>query len=112
MPRLKSNKPKRNIWTDTTSPYGTYQGDTGNPDQWKNFFKQATYSREKANGILQLTLESPYTILGLECYASQEQIKTAFRKLAIIHHPDKGGNRNKFEQIMAAYSILTIKETT
>ena len=108
MPRLKSNKPKRNIWTDTTSPYGTYQGDAGSPDQWKNFFEQAAYSREKAVGILQLTLESPYSILGLEYCASQEQIKAAFRKQVIIHHPDKGGDRTKFEQVMAAYSILTL----
>jgi DnaJ-domain-containing protein 1 len=105
MPRTKSNKPKRNIWSDP-SPYGTYQGDSGNPSSWAAAFEFAAYSREKSLGILINVIESPFQILGLTPSATQEEIKTAWRKLVLINHPDKGGDRNKFEQIMAAYSIL------
>ena len=103
MPRTKSNKPKRNIWKDP-SAYGTYEGPTGNPDEWKSSFNFAFYSREKSIGILKA--DSPYVILGIVIEATKDEIKTAFRKLAIIHHPDKGGDRAQFEKIMAAYSLL------
>lgn len=107
MARQKSSKPKRNVWTDTTSPYGTYEGESGNPDQWKRFFEQATYSREKSLGILVGTIETPYEILGISYGASVDQIKAAFRRKVLIYHPDKGGDREKFEKVMAAYSLLS-----
>jgi curved DNA-binding protein len=47
-----------------------------------------------------------YSILGLEKNASPEEIKKAYRKLASQHHPDKGGDTSKFQQIQEAYSIL------
>lgn len=48
----------------------------------------------------------PYNILGLERNASRDEIKKMYRKLAHIYHPDKGGNRKKFEEINRAYNIL------
>jgi len=105
MPRTKSNKPKRNPWTDP-SPYGTYQGESGNPEMWKSAFEYATFSREKSLGILINTTQTLYEILQVPSDCSIEQIKTGYRKLAMIHHPDKGGDRAIFEKITAAYSIL------
>jgi DnaJ-class molecular chaperone len=106
MPRKSSStSPKRNVWKDP-SPYGTYTGESGSSSSWKTAFEQAAYSREKALGILKEVIESPFEILGIPRDASQDVIKTAWRKLCIIHHPDKGGNREKFQQVMAAYSIL------
>jgi DnaJ-class molecular chaperone len=105
MSRPKSNKPKRNIWTDP-SPYGTYEGKSGSTSSWTAAFNTAAYSREKALGILKNFIETPYDILGVSREATLEQIKSAFRKLVIVHHPDKGGDRAMFEKIMAAYSFL------
>ena len=38
--------------------------------------------------------------------ASEQQIKSAFRKLAATHHPDKGGNKDRFHEINEAYDTL------
>jgi curved DNA-binding protein len=45
--------------------------------------------------------------------ASQDEIKRAYRKLAMQHHPDKGGNEEKFKQIYEAYDTLgdTVKRS-
>ncbi len=47
-----------------------------------------------------------YKILGIEKNASQDDIKRAFRKLAHEHHPDKGGNAEKFKEANEAYQVL------
>ena len=47
-----------------------------------------------------------YDTLGVAETASQEEIKKAYRKLANQHHPDKGGDTNKFQQIQAAYDAI------
>jgi molecular chaperone DnaJ len=52
-----------------------------------------------------------YKILGVSKAATEEEIKTAYRKLAHQHHPDKqGGNEAKFKEINEAYQILSNKE--
>lgn len=47
-----------------------------------------------------------YTTLGVAKTATQDEIKKAFRKLASQHHPDKGGDTAKFQEIQAAYDTL------
>lgn len=47
-----------------------------------------------------------YKILGISKTASQDEVKAAFRRLAIEHHPDKGGNAEKFKEINEAYQVL------
>jgi len=39
--------------------------------------------------------------------ASADEIKRAYRKLVKAHHPDVGGDEEKFKQINAAYAALT-----
>ena len=48
-----------------------------------------------------------YSILGVAKSANQDDIKRAYRKLAMQHHPDKGGDEAKFKQINEAYSVLS-----
>jgi len=47
-----------------------------------------------------------YQTLGVNKSATQDEIKTAFRKLAHEHHPDKGGNAEKFKEANEAYQVL------
>lgn len=48
-----------------------------------------------------------YSTLGVPRDADQETIKRAFRKLAMQHHPDKGGDPNEFQKINEAYNVLS-----
>lgn len=52
-------------------------------------------------------MEDFYSILGVSKTASADEIKQAYRKLASRHHPDHGGDTEKFQQIQNAYSILS-----
>lgn len=47
-----------------------------------------------------------YSILGVNKQATDSEIKKAYRKLASQHHPDRGGDANKFKEIQEAYDIL------
>ncbi len=47
-----------------------------------------------------------YDILGVSKNAGQDEIKNAFRKKAHEHHPDKGGDAEKFKELNEAYQIL------
>ena len=51
-----------------------------------------------------------YKILGLEPRANIDAVKKAYKKLAIEHHPDKGGDQKKFQEISNAYNILSNNE--
>lgn len=47
-----------------------------------------------------------YDILGVSKSASPDEIKIAFRKKAHEHHPDKGGDAEKFKEYNEAYQVL------
>ena len=48
-----------------------------------------------------------YEVLGVAKGASADEIKKAFRRAAVQHHPDKeGGNEEKFKEINEAYDVL------
>ena len=48
-----------------------------------------------------------YTLLGVPRTATPEEIKKAYRQRVKQHHPDKGGDAEKFKRINEAYEVLS-----
>ncbi len=59
-------------------------------------------------------MPDPYKVLNIDKSASEKEIKSAYRKLAKIYHPDRSKDdakaKEKFAQISAAYELLSNKE--
>ncbi len=54
-----------------------------------------------------MTKRDYYEVLGVAKNASADEIKKAFRRLAVQYHPDKeGGSEEKFKEINEAYEVL------
>jgi len=47
-----------------------------------------------------------YKTIGISKSSTQHEIKKAYRKQALLHHPDKGGDAEKFKNLTNAYEIL------
>jgi DnaJ like chaperone protein len=69
-------------------------------------------------GMFKKNLEADYEILGIEASATDEEVKKAYRKMAVRYHPDKvaslgeeyqKGAKEKFQRIQEAYD--SIKKT-
>jgi curved DNA-binding protein len=48
-----------------------------------------------------------YNTLGISKSASEADIKSAYRKMAMKHHPDRGGDEKKFKEVTEAYETLS-----
>ena len=51
-----------------------------------------------------------YEILGVERGASEEEVRKAYRRMALKMHPDKGGDEADFQQLQKAYDVLSDAE--
>lgn len=52
-------------------------------------------------------MSSLYDVLGVPRGADPDEIKKSYRKLALVNHPDKGGDPEKFKKISHAYEVLS-----
>jgi DnaJ family protein A protein 2 len=48
-----------------------------------------------------------YEILKISKKATMDEIRSSYKNLAKQHHPDKGGDKEKFQEIQTAYEILS-----
>ena len=48
-----------------------------------------------------------YKVLGVGKDADERTVKKAYFELAKTHHPDKGGDTEKFKEIQNAYDVLS-----
>ena len=56
-------------------------------------------------------MQDPYAVLGVSRNASKDEVKKVYKKLAMKHHPDKGGDETKFKQITDAYNQICNPES-
>lgn len=45
----------------------------------------------------------PFVVLGVSRGATPEEVKQAYRRRALETHPDRGGSKERFEEVAAAY---------
>ena len=92
--------------------YDTSEG-FGNSAEWRKVFGERMGRKEAEEVLSSSSLSSPYDILGVKFGASADEIKKAYRKLIMIHHPDKNNQSEEShlmtKKILAAYTILTDK---
>ena len=60
--------------------------------------------------IVLMSKRDYYETLGVPKSASADELKKAFRRAAIQHHPDKGGDEAKFKEVNEAYEALSNPE--
>jgi len=64
----------------------------------------------KLRALQEASLENPYNILGVSPTASTDDIKKAYRALAMRHHPDRNPSASaevRFNAIKKAYELLS-----
>lgn len=52
-------------------------------------------------------MRDPHEVLGVPRGASEDEVRRAYKKLALQHHPDRGGDPEKFKELSAAHEQLT-----
>jgi DnaJ homolog subfamily B member 4 len=77
------------------------------PSPGNGIRRSNTPNYSSASSRSRSTKQSYYDILGVPKTATDKEIKKAYRKLAIQHHPDKGGNEDTFKEISKAYQTLS-----
>jgi curved DNA-binding protein CbpA len=59
-----------------------------------------------------LQRQQALSILGLPPNATPQQIKRRYRVLAKRYHPDRGGDQQQMQRIIAAYEFLTKEQSS
>ena len=113
----------REGWTDAGSNHGHWSNwSWGSRDSWSGeregwtdaeprdcHSSVARSSGAADSGERQPPDDERYKLLGVEKNASDSDIRKAYRKLARNHHPDKGGDPEKFKEILGAYESLSVQ---
>ena len=99
---MKEKKPKKPFM----SGYKTYNPEEegfGDSASWRAAFRERMGVEEAKKTLKD---RSPWEVLGISRDASFEEVKRAYRRLVMEHHPDRGGDAEVFKVIQAAYEIL------
>lgn len=78
--------------------------------RWKEFTNKNTGQLNRSHNFKPMDLKGYYASLGLKPDCTDQDIKSAYRKQALVHHPDRGGTEEAFKTIQEAYETLSDKE--
>merc|ERR550532_3445693 len=68
--------------------------------------RQMCFKSEIVDEIARLHEDSAYAILGVSSGATDAEIKRAYRLVAMQCHPDKGGDKEDFQELTSAYEKI------
>ena len=69
--------------------------------QWDDLFRESMYERMFLSMLILSSIPTEsFAFMELPTTASEEDIKTKFRELAMKYHPDKGGDKDKFTALL------------
>jgi hypothetical protein len=99
---LEERDPMRDYYLDLSALQDTTQDELD--DMLRNFWKKIDIEEEKqvTRGLSQKALRC----MDLEEPITFDEIKKRYRKLAMQHHPDRGGDPLKIQEINEAMEVL------
>lgn len=98
-----------------TSTSLLYHNDQSLRDYYLDLSQLETATEESVNHLLNqfwgrfLAIDEKVEaldVLSLPATTSYQEIKKTYRRLAMLHHPDRGGDANKFRAINRAFGVL------
>lgn len=101
---MKTDKPKKKKkgFLEGYKTYDTSNG-FGDREEWQGaFFERLGFDE----AIEVLGADDPLVLFGLGANATWADVIKAYRRLAIEHHPDKGGDVATMKKINAAFEVL------
>lgn len=87
--------------------YKTYDPEKegyGNKQQWRSTFNHRFFSDFIEDQLKESGL--PWDILGVDRNASKDEIRKAYYRMALKHHPDKGGTDEMMKKVNEAYEKM------
>lgn len=93
-------------WGSSFTEDNPFNHNSKNKEKWKRDTEYERRKQQRRQSKTRTRTTSSYTncftVLGLSISATEEQVKSAYRKLSMEYHPDKGGSQEKFVEITNA----------
>jgi len=94
-------KPRRpSIFDKGYAPYGTTAA-RGSADAWRRAFREA--SEVRTTPLPSSLGGGPFAVLGIEPGVTLAEARRAYRRLALVTHPDRGGSAEDFRRVQEAW---------
>lgn len=91
--RREMQEQKKKEW-EQRKAYKKWEDEQFNDFFWGQNFYSFLFSQVKSSKPV-----SSFAVLGLSENADETEVRSAYKKLAVLHHPDKGGKQDKFIEI-------------